>query len=246
MGPNFLPHLSHLRTWYDQEADAIPNTSSRLRKMKLLDKVYDEILDSGTYQFAVYYKEWLTAGIEAPAVPSIHVPTASVCGISHRSSHGHSPESEPTPTGSASSQPMMSKILYEAVSGCSNKSDGSNEVNDDEGEENFTTCARRSFDGTIEDDTENNYFPEPGTFKGQRIQEGPLTNSVDAPLPITVSRTFLLLFLLINGLVLFCTGCQLSFWRCHSVIIKNFAQSFNHWKLAARNEHSKKEQMQFL
>ncbi|XXG87347.1 hypothetical protein AAC387_Pa11g2060 [Persea americana] len=178
----FLPHLSHLKMWYDQEADAIPNTSSRLRKLKLLEKVYNEILDSATYQFAVYYKEWLTAGIEAPAVPSILVPTASVCEISQKDSHGPLPEQGPSPADSVSSLPIISKTLYEAVSGRANKSDGSDEVND-AGEENFTACSRRILDGTIEDDRKDSYFLEPGTFEGQRIQEGPVTNSVIAPLP---------------------------------------------------------------
>lgn len=146
----FLPHLSHLRVWYDQEAEAIPNTSSRARKMKLLEKVYNEILDSGTYQFAVYYKEWLTAGIEAPTVPSIYVPTTSVSGVSQGGSQGPSPDPESSPVASVTSQPMISKRLYEAVFGHSNKIGGSNDVNVEEGEECFNTCAR-SFDDTVED-----------------------------------------------------------------------------------------------
>lgn len=187
----FLPHLSHLRMWYDQEAEAIPNTPIRLRKMLLLEKAYNEILDSGTYQFAVYYKEWLSEGIEAPTIPSIHVPTRSVCSIS-QDSHGPSPEPEPIPISPISSQPLISKRLYEAVFGHSNKLDGPSEVNDEERGEHFTTCDK-GLHGTVEHGSTETYFPEPGTYTEQLMLEElhkyPLE---DAPLPGIVSSPFLL------------------------------------------------------
>ncbi|KAF2286225.1 hypothetical protein GH714_011906 [Hevea brasiliensis] len=86
----FFPHLSHLKGWYNQEADSLLNTPSKMRKLKLLDKVYNEILDSSTYQLAVYYKDWLTEGVEAPSLPSIHIPTLSVQEVQQADSQDHS------------------------------------------------------------------------------------------------------------------------------------------------------------
>ncbi|CAI0440622.1 unnamed protein product [Linum tenue] len=87
-----FPHLSHLKSWYNKEAESLPCTPSKIRKVKLLDKVYNETLDSGTYQFAVYYKDWLTEGLEAPSVPSIHVPSLSSQSLSSQGgSKDHSP-----------------------------------------------------------------------------------------------------------------------------------------------------------
>ncbi|XP_068645367.1 putative E3 ubiquitin-protein ligase LIN-1 [Aristolochia californica] len=146
----FLPHLAHLRVWYDQEAEAIPNTSSRPKKMKLLEKVYNEIVDNGTHQFAVYYKEWLTYGIEAPSLPSICVPMVSVRGISPGPSRGYSPWQQSSLTNSISSQPLISKRLYVAVFGHSNTLNSNNEAKDADGEEISTDCAR-SLDCTVEE-----------------------------------------------------------------------------------------------
>ncbi|XP_016652092.1 PREDICTED: putative E3 ubiquitin-protein ligase LIN-1 [Prunus mume] len=87
----FLPHLSHLKVWYDQEADSLADRQNKPRKLKLLGKAYNEILDSGTYQFAVYYKDWLTEGAESQA---------------------------PSPGGP---QSMVSKRLYDSVFGRSSK-----------------------------------------------------------------------------------------------------------------------------
>ncbi|GKV12589.1 hypothetical protein SLEP1_g23714 [Rubroshorea leprosula] len=43
----FSPHLSHLKDWYNQEAESLVESPTRAKKLKLLDKVYNEILDSG-------------------------------------------------------------------------------------------------------------------------------------------------------------------------------------------------------
>ncbi|KAK9273543.1 hypothetical protein L1049_018353 [Liquidambar formosana] len=88
----FLPHLSHLKAWYNQESESLTDTPSRPRKLKLLEKVYNEILDSGTYQFAVYYKDWLTEGVEAPSIPSIRIPSVSVQKFEQGGLHSHSSE----------------------------------------------------------------------------------------------------------------------------------------------------------
>ncbi|XP_068640550.1 putative E3 ubiquitin-protein ligase LIN-1 [Aristolochia californica] len=146
----FLPHLEHLRVWYDQEAEAIANTSSRLRKMELLEKVYNEIVDNGTHQFAVYYKEWLTDGVEAPSIPSIRIPTVSIHGISPGASRGYSPGQQSSVTNSVSSQPLISKRLYETVFGQSNSMNNSDGAKVGDGEESFTDCAR-SLDCNIEE-----------------------------------------------------------------------------------------------
>ncbi|XXG39226.1 hypothetical protein AAC387_Pa01g0243 [Persea americana] len=181
----FLPRLLHLRVWYDQEVQAIPNTSTRLKKMELLERVYNEILDSGTYQFAVYYKERLAEGIEGPTFPSIHVPTRSVCGTS-QDSYEPSQETEPVPVGSIVSQPMISKRLYESVFGHSNKLDSPGEVNDEEWGEHFTTSAR-DLHGSVEHDSTATHFSEGGTY----IEQLHMCSLEDAPLPVTAEGLFL-------------------------------------------------------
>ncbi|KAM7502740.1 hypothetical protein LguiB_001644 [Lonicera macranthoides] len=104
----FFPHLSHLKVWYKQEAESLDDNPSKARKLKLLEKVYNEILDSGTYQFAVYYIDWLTEGVEAPSIPSIQVPSVSVRGVQHEGLISHSLDP-------LSPEPMISKKLYETV-----------------------------------------------------------------------------------------------------------------------------------
>ncbi|KAJ0083723.1 hypothetical protein Patl1_29893 [Pistacia atlantica] len=112
----FSPHLAHLKVWYNQEAESLTDAPSRPRKLKLLEKVYNEILDSGTYQFAAYYKEWLREGVEAPSIPSIQIPSTSVRGLQRGGSFGHSSEVA-SPSGPFSPQPMVSKKLYDTVFG---------------------------------------------------------------------------------------------------------------------------------
>ncbi|KAJ4840394.1 hypothetical protein Tsubulata_002040, partial [Turnera subulata] len=106
----FFPHLSHLKVWYTQESKLVENKPRKITKLKFLEKVYNESLDSGTYQYALYYKDWLTGGVEAPAVPSISVPSMSVQAVSsnHSSAQG-------SPSATFSPQPMVSKKLYDAV-----------------------------------------------------------------------------------------------------------------------------------
>ncbi|KAD7479749.1 hypothetical protein E3N88_02885 [Mikania micrantha] len=113
----FHPHLSHLETWYNQEVNSLADDPHNTRKLKQLKKVYYDILDSGTYQFALYYKDWITDGVEAPSIPSIHVPTVSVqkhVGVNGNSLDFGSP--------AFLSQPMVSKKLYDSVFGQMHKS----------------------------------------------------------------------------------------------------------------------------
>ena len=111
-----FPHLSHLKTWYKKEADPLFNTASKITKLKFLDKVYNEVLDSCTYQFAVYYKDWLAEGVEAPSIPSVDIPFISQQGGSQDHSSGPA-----SPAAPFSPQPMVSKKLYDAVFGRSSK-----------------------------------------------------------------------------------------------------------------------------
>ncbi|KAL4186376.1 hypothetical protein AMTRI_Chr09g33590 [Amborella trichopoda] len=140
----FLPHLSHLKVWYSQEAEFILKSSSGSSRMKLLDKLYGEQLDSGTYQFAVYYEEWLKEGAEAPPIPCVSIPSSSVYGSSRESSHGPSPKQDSSPIISNSEQPVIRQSLYKAVFGSLNNIDGLGEVNNGKGDgdlDGHSTCA---------------------------------------------------------------------------------------------------------
>ncbi|XP_037491027.1 putative E3 ubiquitin-protein ligase LIN-1 isoform X2 [Jatropha curcas] len=144
----FFPHLSHLKVWYNQEADSLLNTPSKIRKLKLLNKVYNEILDSGTYQFAVYYKDWLTEGIEAPSLPSIHIPTMSVHEVQPADSQDHS-SGLGRPSDPFSPQPMVSKKLYEAVF-CHSTKPGIYEAKDDVEADTFDNGTTTSDSTSVE------------------------------------------------------------------------------------------------
>ncbi|KAL5766788.1 hypothetical protein ACOSP7_017405 [Xanthoceras sorbifolium] len=142
----FSPHLSHLKVWYNQEADSLTEEPRRPRKLQLLEKVYNEILDSGTFQFAAYYKDWLTEGVEAPSVPSIQIPSVSISLLQKKGSLGHSSELA-SPASSFSSQPMVSKKLYDALFGRLNKPRADDAEEDGE-TENYENCTRSS-DGSV-------------------------------------------------------------------------------------------------
>ncbi|KAM7272909.1 hypothetical protein ACFE04_027573 [Oxalis oulophora] len=122
----FSPHLFHLKTWYEQEASSLTEG----RKVKILEKAYNEILDSGTYQFAVYYKDWLMEGVEAPSLPYISVSSLPVAVIQQEGSFVNSSELESYSPSPTSPQPMVSKKLYAAVFGRSSKP-GVHEVEED-------------------------------------------------------------------------------------------------------------------
>ncbi|XP_055818987.1 uncharacterized protein LOC129887786 isoform X2 [Solanum dulcamara] len=107
----FLPQLSHLKVWYNSEANFCGNLRNKSRKLKLLDKLYSENLDKGTYLFAVYYKDWLTEGAEIPLVPSIQIPSISVSREGSFSNSSHLSSG----VGGFSPQPVVSKKLYDEV-----------------------------------------------------------------------------------------------------------------------------------
>ncbi|XP_062218293.1 putative E3 ubiquitin-protein ligase LIN-1 [Phragmites australis] len=72
----FLPHLLHLKVWFTKEADLADDwdADDRSRRTKNLQRLYNDHMDSGTAQFAMYYKEWLKSGANAPPVPSVPLP----------------------------------------------------------------------------------------------------------------------------------------------------------------------------
>ncbi|XP_062223988.1 putative E3 ubiquitin-protein ligase LIN-1 isoform X2 [Phragmites australis] len=73
----FLPHLLHLKVWFTKEADLAADwgADDRSKRMKSLQRLYNDHMDSGTVQFAMYYKEWLKSGADAPLVPSVPLPS---------------------------------------------------------------------------------------------------------------------------------------------------------------------------
>lgn len=73
----FLPHLLHLKIWYNRELDSLTNLdeADRKRKIKGLNHLYRDQMDMGTIQFALYYKEWLKVGAQAPTIPTVPLPS---------------------------------------------------------------------------------------------------------------------------------------------------------------------------
>lgn len=163
----FLPQLSHLKVWYNQEADSLADAPSRQRKLELLEKVYNEILDSGTHQFASYYKDWLTEGVEAPSVPSIPVPSVSVGQVDPGISCSHSQELA-TPLIPFSTHPMVSKKLYNTVFGYSIEPQVGEVEEGGEAEYNYV---RFSGDSAIDDKQAVTHSPEAVKHNNQHAEE---------------------------------------------------------------------------
>ncbi|KAA8528137.1 hypothetical protein F0562_035612 [Nyssa sinensis] len=187
----FLPHLSHLKVWYNREAESLLDTPSYARKRKLLGKVYNEILDSGTYQFAVYYKDWLTEGVEAPSIPSIHIPSKSVQQVQQDSLDNHSVQGIQQgslawplcsdfcgPADIFSPQPMVSKKLYNAVFGHSDKP-GVDEMEDYKEAENSDNSRRSSCDSVVEDKQTLTYSSETVKHADQGFEQNDLSHHED-------------------------------------------------------------------
>lgn len=111
----FSPHLSHLKEWYDHETEVIARSASRMRKIKLLEEVYNDLLDEGTHQFGVYYREWLVEGAEAPELPSTVAPRVAYTETPTEVSRALGSDEFPSPGSSASTQATVSRKLYESV-----------------------------------------------------------------------------------------------------------------------------------
>ncbi|CAM0946636.1 unnamed protein product [Alopecurus aequalis] len=79
----FLPHLLHLEVWLADESELVAGCCDEddadgrsSRRMKTLQRLYDDQMDSGTAQFAMYYKEWLKCGGDVPPdAPSVPLPS---------------------------------------------------------------------------------------------------------------------------------------------------------------------------
>lgn len=110
----FLPHLLHVKSWYDEEVKSLANSRSKKRKLKLLGTMNNEILDSGTCQFAAYYKDWLTEGAEAPLLPSIEIPSPSGQLVPQEDTDNKSLEADSS-VDDFPSQPLVSKRLYDSI-----------------------------------------------------------------------------------------------------------------------------------
>ncbi|XP_047327853.1 uncharacterized protein LOC124931438 isoform X2 [Impatiens glandulifera] len=119
----FYPHLSHLKIWYEEEANSLADSPNKMKKLKLVEKVYNEKLDSGTQQFASYYKDWLTEGTLVPAIPSIPIPsTISVHRVLETVEDGFEYHSaQRIQFGGFDKHPMVSKRLYDSVFSHSHK-----------------------------------------------------------------------------------------------------------------------------
>ncbi|KAI9384837.1 hypothetical protein POPTR_012G118600v4 [Populus trichocarpa] len=83
-----LPHLLHLKVWYHEELEALSDSQhvEKERRMKALSKVYNDHMDMGTIQFALYYNEWLKVGAKAPSVPAVPLPSRPSYATSMRKS----------------------------------------------------------------------------------------------------------------------------------------------------------------
>lgn len=89
----FLPHLLHLKIWFTRELEFLSNEEygdEKEKKMKVLSKVYNDKMDSGTTLFAMYYKQWLkVGGASEPPLPFVSLPLRP----SYRSSRRRSSDS---------------------------------------------------------------------------------------------------------------------------------------------------------
>lgn len=153
----FLPHLSHIKSWYDHEADSLIDTPSQPSNQNLLDKVYNETLDSGTCKIAVYYKDWLT-GVEAPE-PSIVVPAISFERVDQES--GLKSTAITLPNDFFSPNLMVSKKLYDAMFATSKNSEATDTESEWESD-NLDHCFRSSNSSNVSKHTQIYYS---GTVK---------------------------------------------------------------------------------
>ncbi|KAK6925708.1 U-box domain [Dillenia turbinata] len=109
-----------------------------------------------TYQFAVYYKDWLAQDVETPSMPSILIPSLSVKTAELENSHGNSAEMGSPSTTTFSPKLMVSKRLYNSVF-----THGSMPCMDEvEGEElGKSNNDFRSFDGSATDENQEMNCP---------------------------------------------------------------------------------------
>ncbi|KAL9683961.1 hypothetical protein QQ045_021391 [Rhodiola kirilowii] len=104
----FLPHLLHLKIWYANEMELVLSSDSVEKEAmsKSLSRVYNDQLDWGTAQFAVYYKRWLKVGDSDRAVPFVPLPVRPSYSLLRRTS-----------SDAVSSSSTAKRSLYSAVFG---------------------------------------------------------------------------------------------------------------------------------
>ncbi|KAJ6764599.1 hypothetical protein OIU74_023483 [Salix koriyanagi] len=135
-----LPHLLHLKVWYHEELEALSDFHHFKKeiRMKALSKAYNEQMDMGTIQFALYYKEWIKVGDKAPSVPAVPFPSGpSYAPSMRRSSDSFNSRSSTVNTN-----------LYRAVFGPTKEFDSLNRAsmdtwNREEDNNNKTRSSRR-------------------------------------------------------------------------------------------------------
>ncbi|KAK7303523.1 hypothetical protein RJT34_14430 [Clitoria ternatea] len=103
----FLPHLLHLKIWFSTELEFFSNEAhgEKEKKMKVLRKIYNEKMDTGTVLFAQYYKQWLKAGASEPPLPNVSLPSRP----SYRSSRRRSSDSS---FSNSSINPNLYKTVF--------------------------------------------------------------------------------------------------------------------------------------
>ncbi|XP_057812073.1 putative E3 ubiquitin-protein ligase LIN isoform X2 [Salvia miltiorrhiza] len=138
----FLPHLLHLKIWYSNELAGCVNDAHKDKKIKGLNQLYREQMDAGTLEFALYYKEWLKVGAQAPSLPTVALPSKSK---SNSKSRRKSSES------STSHHSSSSKLLYQAVFGA-NATNQSMDFDDQNG------SSKSVWDSEAEDVKHYNYI----------------------------------------------------------------------------------------
>ncbi|GFQ05614.1 putative E3 ubiquitin-protein ligase lin [Phtheirospermum japonicum] len=84
----FLPHLLHIKIWHEKELGLLAGSgyADKEKMVKALKGQYDYHMDIGTTKFALYYKEWLKFGGQAPSIPSVPLPSKSSYSRSRRKS----------------------------------------------------------------------------------------------------------------------------------------------------------------
>ncbi|KAJ6417893.1 hypothetical protein OIU84_001304 [Salix udensis] len=118
-----LPHLLHLKVWYHDELEVLSDSHHFKKeiRMKALSKAYNEQMDKGTIQFALYYKEWIKVGDKAPSVPAVPFPSGPSYAPSMRRSSGSFNSRSST----------VNKNLYRAVFGPTKEFDSRNRASMD-------------------------------------------------------------------------------------------------------------------
>ncbi|PKU85597.1 Putative E3 ubiquitin-protein ligase LIN-1 [Dendrobium catenatum] len=177
----FLPHISHLNAWHEKEASSMSVTSGSMMKLEFLQKVYNDVVDLVTSQFATYYKGWLMGDGNGSALPYICIPFASVPDITEDANEVVSLENFVS-SNSIPSKTMISKRLYSVLSQASrNKTtddmgsmveEEKDEVGDETEEDQADVWRRKYADAYMKKNDENgSQSSNAGTYAVEHFQE---------------------------------------------------------------------------